>query len=244
MLEASIKYYAVGLKIPQSYKEIFNDIYDENDKFKQLLDNYFQITKYETDRVNKDKLVEIYNNVYQTKIDFVKILKDIKRLNLNYEKGKCCDGIRGCITNLRILDDDEREKRNNNVEEKKIEDSDDDEPEPPKQEQKPEIKQEINYESDNEIFDDNSSIIKKCVFGKVNNCVINVQNMSIQQTETKPEVPKRLHTNKRINKKKKEKCVFGLPKQTEEEINEEEQKELDKVCGDVDDDFGLTINWE
>jgi len=175
-------------------------------------------------------------------------LKDIKRLNLNYEKGKCCDGIRGCITNLRILDDDEREKRNNNVEEKKIEDSDDDEPEI-KQEQKPEIKQEINYESDNEIFDDNSSIIKKCVFGKVNNCVINVQNMTIQQTETKPEqkqdVPKRLHTNKRINKKKKltkEKCVFGLPKQTEEEINEEEQKELDKVCGDVDDDFGLTIN--
>ena len=251
MLEASIKYYAVGLKIPQSYKEIFNDIYDENDKFKQLLDNYFQITQYETDRVNKDKLVEIYNNVYKTKIDFVKLLKDIKRLNLNYEKGKCCDGIRGCITNLRILDDDEREKRNNNVEEKKIEDSDDDEPEPPKQEQKPEIKQEINYESDNEIFDDNSSIIKKCVFGKVNNCVINVQNMSIQQTETKPEqkqdVPKRLHTNKRINKKKKltkEKCVFEQPKQTEEEINEEEQKELDKVCGDVDDDFGLTINWE
>ncbi len=133
-------------------------------------------------------------------------MKDIKRLNLNYEKGKWCDGIRGCITNLRILDDDEREKRNNNVEEKQIEDSDDDEPEPPKQEHKPVEKQEIYYESDNELFDDNSSIIKKCVFGKVNNCVFNVQNMHFQQTETKPEqkqeVPKRLYTNKRISKKK------------------------------------------
>ena len=259
LLEQSIKYYSTGLKIPQYYKDTFNEIYDENDKFKHMIVNYFEQTENDKDRVNKDELVDVYNNIYKTKLDFSILLKDVKRLNLKYEKGLWWDGIRGCITKLRRLNDDERKSRTktNNIlekeiEEKKIEDSDDDEPEPPKQEQKPEpqipAKQEINYESDNELFDDNSSIIKKCVFGKVNNCVFNVQNMTIQQTETKPEqkqeVPKRLHTNKRINKTTKitkEKCVFGRPKQ---EINEEERKELDKVCGDVDDDFGLTINWE
>ena len=81
-------YFNNGLIIPESYKKATNDLCDENDKMKQFIENQFEITKRDEDRITKDEFHELYSTHTKCNYAWTSILSDIKRLGLCYDGGK------------------------------------------------------------------------------------------------------------------------------------------------------------
>jgi hypothetical protein len=88
VIEESRSYFKNGLTIPESYKKATNDLCDENDKMKQFIENQFEITKRDEDRITKDEFHELYSAHTKCNYAWTSILSDIKRLGLCYDGGK------------------------------------------------------------------------------------------------------------------------------------------------------------
>ena len=88
IIAESRAYFKNGLVIPESYKKATNDLCDENDKMKQFIENQFEITKRDEDRITKDEFHELYSAHTKCNFAWTSILSDIKRLGLNYDGGK------------------------------------------------------------------------------------------------------------------------------------------------------------
>jgi hypothetical protein len=102
IIERAVKYYNFDLIMPKEFKENFKNIAEESDKLKQLLDNYYEITDDDNDRIHKDNLIEHYNQVNKTKVAFNFLLSDLKKHNIKYDKGKRTDGKKGSLIGLKI----------------------------------------------------------------------------------------------------------------------------------------------
>ena len=88
IIAESKAYFDNGLMIPESYKKATNDLCDENDKMKQFIENQFDITKRDEDRITKDEFHELYSSHTKCNYAWTSILSDIKRLGLCYDGGK------------------------------------------------------------------------------------------------------------------------------------------------------------
>ena len=84
----------------------FKDLCEENDKFKQFIDNFIIKTGNIKDRMSKDEIVNLFNSKNKTYLTWQHLRNDIKRLGLTYDKAVRCNGIRGCIVGVKVNDDD------------------------------------------------------------------------------------------------------------------------------------------
>ena len=81
-------YFTKGITIPESYKQVTNDFCDENDKMKSFLENNFERTDKEDDKISKDEFKDMYNAYTKCNYAWSTILSDIKRCNLEYNKDR------------------------------------------------------------------------------------------------------------------------------------------------------------
>ncbi len=105
IIAQSKKYFEKGITIPETYKKTTEDLCDENDKMKNFMDNHFDITKDEDDRITKDEFKIMFNQYTGCNHAWTSILSDIKRVGLDYDKSKrsCYNGmsLRGVITGIK-----------------------------------------------------------------------------------------------------------------------------------------------
>ena len=89
IIEYAMKFYENGLTVPEKFEKASKELCDENDKMKQFLNDNFDITKNEDDRISKKEFHEMYINATGLKLsDWSGLLSDIKRLNLQYDSCK------------------------------------------------------------------------------------------------------------------------------------------------------------
>ena len=89
IIEYAMKFYEKGLTVPEKFEKVSKELCDENDKMKQFLNDNFDITKNDDDRVSKKEFHEMYINATGLKLsDWSGLLSDIKRLNLQYDSCK------------------------------------------------------------------------------------------------------------------------------------------------------------
>jgi hypothetical protein len=112
IISKSKEYFEKGLTIPRKYIEIANDVCEDNDKFKNFFDCHFEITNVETDRISKDEIHEIYNRHSKCNFSSASITTDIKRLQLNYQRGLCSmfngSSRRGVVVGIKHKTQDEQ----------------------------------------------------------------------------------------------------------------------------------------
>jgi hypothetical protein len=51
-----------------------------------FIDFTFEITNDDSDKIHKDHFKQLYNDHFKTKMDWIKILSELKRCNLKYER--------------------------------------------------------------------------------------------------------------------------------------------------------------
>jgi P4 family phage/plasmid primase-like protien len=89
IIEYAMQFYEKGLTVPEKFEKVSKELCDENDKMKQFLNDNFDITKNDEDRVSKKEFHEMYINATGLKLsDWSGLLSDIKRLNLQYDSCK------------------------------------------------------------------------------------------------------------------------------------------------------------
>jgi hypothetical protein len=89
IIEYAMQFYEKGLIVPEKFEKASKELCDENDKMKQFLNDNFDITKNDEDRVSKKEFHEMYINATGLKLsDWSGLLSDIKRLNLQYDSCK------------------------------------------------------------------------------------------------------------------------------------------------------------
>ena len=80
-----------------------------NDQFKEFLDEYFDVTNDDNDRMSKHEFIEMYNRHYGCKLGLNTFLNYIKSNNLRYERHWRVNGSRGVIVGIRMKDDVDEE---------------------------------------------------------------------------------------------------------------------------------------
>jgi hypothetical protein len=89
IIEYAMQFYEKGLNVPAKFEKASKELCDENDKMKQFLNDNFDITKNDDDRISKKEFHEMYINATGLKLtDWSGLLSDIKRLNLQYDSCK------------------------------------------------------------------------------------------------------------------------------------------------------------
>lgn len=109
------KYYESGLYIPDSIKENFNELCDDNDPIYEFLTERYEITKDENDKIHKDDFLSKYNEYYKSKCTFNQISSDIKRY-LTYDREKRMDKKRGAILGIKEIEKDNTSEDNSDEE--------------------------------------------------------------------------------------------------------------------------------
>jgi hypothetical protein len=97
------KYYEEGLKYPNIIRKTFGDLCDENDDMKVFIENYYEITNNENDKIHKDDFLETYNIHNKTKKKWNDIMSDVKRI-LTYKRDFQINGRKGVITGLKLIE--------------------------------------------------------------------------------------------------------------------------------------------
>ena len=85
LIPYATKYYESRLKIPATFKSQFKEICKENDKMADFIDNYFTRTGNLADRIYKEEFVSFYNSHYNSKIQWIALLSDLKRCNIEFK---------------------------------------------------------------------------------------------------------------------------------------------------------------
>ena len=100
LIKKARDYLKSGLKIPSKMIDVSKELCDENDKMKKFIENKFEITGNENDRVSRIQFDEMFGFFTKCNFSSSTILGDIKRCNLRYEskwrtifQGKSVQGI-------------------------------------------------------------------------------------------------------------------------------------------------------
>jgi len=96
------QYYKHGLTVSTDLTDSFNDLCEENDKMKDFINRYYEVTDNPKDKVHKDIFLEHYRMVTNLKlVSWQNILNDVKRLGLNYQKNLSSGGLQGCLIGIK-----------------------------------------------------------------------------------------------------------------------------------------------
>jgi phage/plasmid-associated DNA primase len=116
LLPYARKFYQSGdIHIPTSVKDAFSELAEENDKMTQFIQNYFERTNNNNDKLNKLEFAEMYNAYNKCKESFSNMLGDLKRLKITYIKDNSHKNIKGVIYGLRIKQGEDEDKNDNKV---------------------------------------------------------------------------------------------------------------------------------
>ena len=107
LLPYAMKYYNKGFVVPDEYKKLFSDLCDENDTVMNFINNNFIITNSESDRISKDELTKMYNQIMKTNNKFIYLLPHLKRIGIKYNKDGSVNGKRGVIIGIKFSDNQE-----------------------------------------------------------------------------------------------------------------------------------------
>jgi len=107
LLDYTKKYYKKGLKIPKFIQNQGAEICSLNDNMNTFINDRFEITDNEGDRIGKDSFLGLFHDVFNCKTPWITVLADAKRCNLVYDKEKRFNGIKGCFTNLKLNEDED-----------------------------------------------------------------------------------------------------------------------------------------
>lgn len=115
LLPYAVKYVKEGLKDMKEYRDNFNNIYSESDRFSEFIDQYFQITKNEEDKISRNEITDLYNKKYNTKVEWATLLSSVKRLNgIDYSFSKRCvyndHSCKGVVSGLKKKNEEEVEE--------------------------------------------------------------------------------------------------------------------------------------
>ena len=88
IVEKAKLYFEKGLIIPDASRTATNELCDENDKMQQYIDNHFEKTGNDADRICKDEFKDLYSDHTKCNHAWTSILSDIKRIGLNYDGAK------------------------------------------------------------------------------------------------------------------------------------------------------------
>ena len=99
------KYYDMGLDMTNvpDLKNGFKNLCDDNDQMKMFIEEYFDVTSSDEDRIHRDNFVQIYNNHYNTKHRWNYLMSDVKRI-LVYDRQKRVNGVQGVIIGIKFKD--------------------------------------------------------------------------------------------------------------------------------------------
>jgi len=86
LIKRSKNYFEKGLVIPDKYVEISNGVCEDNDKFKNFIDNNFDITGIDSDRMQVDEFMDLYNRASKCNYAWATVHSDLKRLNIEFNR--------------------------------------------------------------------------------------------------------------------------------------------------------------
>jgi hypothetical protein len=106
LLARSRNYFEKGLVIPDKYVEISNGVCEDNDKFKNFIDNNFDITRVESDRMHVDEFMEMYDRSSRCNYAWSTVHSDLKRLGIEFNRDarKIINGVsqKRCILGIKL----------------------------------------------------------------------------------------------------------------------------------------------
>ena len=76
-----------------------------NDQFKEFMDEYFDVTNDDNDRMSKQEFIDLYNRHYGCKLGLNTFLNYLKSNNLRHERGWRVNGSRGVVVGIRMKED-------------------------------------------------------------------------------------------------------------------------------------------
>ncbi|MFN9110065.1 MAG: DUF5906 domain-containing protein [Bacteroidota bacterium] len=105
LLKYAKKYFTNGISVPAKFRETTDDIMDENDKFKNFLDQFFEITNDPKDRIHKNELHDMFNKYTNGNVAVASLFTEIKKNQLEYKKGEWAKynglSMRGCVVGIK-----------------------------------------------------------------------------------------------------------------------------------------------
>jgi P4 family phage/plasmid primase-like protien len=101
LIPHAVKYYKEGLIVPDEINNAFKELCEENDTMKSFINDQFEITNNDSDRIGKDEFVSMYNERFRLKLRFRQLLSDIKRLGIEYNRQKRHNGKKGCLIGIK-----------------------------------------------------------------------------------------------------------------------------------------------
>lgn len=112
LLPYAVKYYKSGFNNTDmiTYENNWKDICGENDKMKQFIDHVYEVPEENKENcwIQKDNFVSEYRKYFRLNgVNWSKILNDVKRVGLEYNKDKMCNGKKGCIRGLVLKQNDD-----------------------------------------------------------------------------------------------------------------------------------------
>ena len=118
LLPYAKEYYKNGLKLSDKTSEEFKVICDDNDKFKEFIEEHFIQTTNEDDKIHKDEMLQVYRqytNFHNT--DFQYILNELKRLRMKYNRQARKKGFvkQGCVTHLKFREEKQEDEEAYNI---------------------------------------------------------------------------------------------------------------------------------
>lgn len=102
LLPEVIKYYQRGLYAYKPATEKYQELCLENDKMRQFIDQFIEITENNKDRIHKSDFLESYQTHYKLRnLSWNNLVNDVKRVGLEYDRMAKLQGLRGCIVGVK-----------------------------------------------------------------------------------------------------------------------------------------------
>lgn len=104
LVEACIEWYnKKSPSEPKSYKESTELLFSMNDDIQDFIDKHIEITLNDVDRIGKNKMIELYLDMYKNKkITDRQLLTALTDKKIKYERTYRYDGIKGCYVGVKI----------------------------------------------------------------------------------------------------------------------------------------------
>lgn len=101
--------------ISDKIRKAFLTMCSDNDKFMEFVNDYITITNNPADRIGKQDFMDNFNSVYKSKHEFISILSDLKRCNLEYNRTvrDPLSGSKGCLIGCKFKEDTQDDDKAN-----------------------------------------------------------------------------------------------------------------------------------
>ena len=113
LIKRAKQYFDEGLIIPQKYIDMAKEVCDENNKFKNFFEHFFEVTDNDNDKVSKAEIHDMYNNYYKCNFSPAVVMTSIKSLQLSYVKDRRCmyngTGMKGVVVGIKKKTVDEKQ---------------------------------------------------------------------------------------------------------------------------------------